>query len=70
MPNMLIEGVVQIVPKVGMAMRLYLLMHIDAHNSHKPHQIVKKIYFFDQNNMILGSYFSFLRMDKTKWDGQ
>ena len=31
MPNMLIEGVVQIVPKVGMAMRLYLLMHIDAH---------------------------------------
>ena len=46
MPNMLIEGVVQIVPKVGMAMRLYLLMHIDAHNLDKPHQIVKIISFF------------------------
>ena len=40
----------------------------DAHNSHKPHQIVKKSTFFDQNIVILDSYFSFLRMDKTKWD--
>ena len=42
----------------------------DAHNSHKPHQIVIKINFFDQNIVILDSYFSFLRMDKTKWDEQ
>ena len=30
----------------------------------------QKINFFDQNIVILDSYFSFLRMDKTKWDEQ
>ena len=58
-----------------MAMRLYLLMPIDAHqmriNAHKLHQIEeKKSTFFDQNIVILDSYFSFLRMDKTKWNEQ
>ena len=37
----------------------------DAYNSHKLHQIVKKK-IVDQNIVILDSYFSFLRMDKTK----
>ena len=31
---------------LGMAMRLYLLMRIDAHNLHKPHQIVKILCFW------------------------
>ena len=42
----------------------------DAHQCALTASIVKKINFFDQNIVILDSYFSFLRMDKTKWDEQ
>ena len=54
---------------LGLATCLYLLircalMSITRINSKK------KINVVDQNVVILDSYFSFLRMDKTKWDEQ
>ena len=53
---------------LGLAICLYLLircalMRMNSINS-------KKINFVDQHIVILDSYFSFLRMDKTKWDEQ
>ena len=50
--------------RLGLVIRLYLLMRMNRINSKK------KSTFFDQNIVILDSYFSFLTMDKTNWDEQ